>query len=121
VGCHRRIDPLGFALENYDPAGIWRDTYENGQAVDASGTLFGRHSFSDVVEFKETLLAEKDRFTRALASHLLSFALGREVGVEDSLALDDIARATAESDYRFQTLIKQIVLSDPFLQEDRRR
>ena len=68
----------------------------------------------DVVAFKDALLAEKDRFTRALASHLLSFASGREFGVEDSLALDHIVLETAAADYRFQTLIKQIVLSEPF-------
>ena len=114
AGCHRRIDPLGFALENYDAAGIWREKYENGRTVDAGGTLFGRHEFTDVVAFKDALLAEKDRFTRALASHLLSFAAGREFAVADSLALDQIVRETAAADYRFQTLIKQIVLSEPF-------
>jgi len=115
AGCHRKIDPLGFALENYDAVGIWRDDYENGRAVDASGTVFGTHEFTDIVEFKDALLAERDRFTRAFASHLLSFALGREVGVEDYFAIDLIVRETAADDYRFHTLIKQIVLSDPFL------
>ena len=114
AGCHEKIDPLGFALENYDAAGIWRDTYANGLAVDASGTLFGRHDFADLVDFKEKLLAEKDRFTRGFAAHLLSFALGREVGVADTLALDRIVDETAAADYRFQTLIKQIALSEPF-------
>lgn len=114
AGCHQRIDPLGFALENYDAAGIWRDKYENGRTVDAGGRLFGKHRFTDVAEFKDALLAEKDRFARAFASHLLSFALGREVGVEDSLALDKIVRESADADYRIQTLIKQVVLSEPF-------
>ena len=114
AGCHQRIDPLGFALENYDAAGIWRDTYESGRTVDASGTLFGRHKFNDIVEFKDALLMGKDRFTRALASHLLSFALGREVGVEESRVLNHIVQETAAADYRFQALIKQVVLSEPF-------
>lgn len=114
ASCHQKIDPLGFALENYNAAGIWRDDYENGREVDAGGVLFGRREFRDIVEFKDSLLAEKDRFTRAFASHLLSFALGREVGVEDSLALDRIAGETAAADYRIQALIKQVVLSKPF-------
>ncbi|MEQ8787749.1 MAG: DUF1592 domain-containing protein [Pirellulaceae bacterium] len=114
AGCHEKIDPLGFALENYDAAGIWRETYENGREVDASGTLFGRRRFNDVVEFKDALLVEKDRFTRALAAHLLAFALGREISVADSLALEEIVQETADDDYRFHTLIKQIVLSEPF-------
>ena len=115
AGCHRRIDPLGFALENYDAAGIWRDQYENGRAVDASGTLFGRHKFTNIVEFKDALLTEKDRFARAFASHLLSFALGRDIGVEDWPALDRIVGETADADYRLQALIKQVVLSESFL------
>ena len=115
AGCHQRIDPLGFALENYDAAGIWRETYANGREVDSSGTLFGRHEFTNIVDFKDALLVEQDRFTRAFAAHLLAFALGREVGVEDSLALDHIVNETAAADYRFHTLIKEIVLSAPFL------
>ena len=116
AGCHKRIDPLGFALENYDAAGIWRNSYKNGRPIDASGLLFGRHSFKNVVEFKDALLAEKDRFTLGFSKHLLAFALGREVSVSDSLALDQIVQETAADNYRFQTMIKQIVLSQPFRQ-----
>jgi hypothetical protein len=115
AGCHQRIDPLGFALENYDAAGIWRDNYESGRPVDSSGTLFGRHKFRSIVEFKDALLTEKHRFARAFATHLLSFAVGREIGVEDSPILDQIVQKAADADYRFQSLIKQIVLSDPFM------
>lgn len=114
AGCHRSIDPLGFALENYDAAGIWRNAYDDGQAIDSTGTLLGRHKFEGIVEFKDALLAEKDRFTRAFASHLLAFALGREITVADSAALDEIVEATAADGYRFQTLIKEVVLSPSF-------
>ena len=114
-GCHEQIDPLGFALENYDPVGQWRQTYDNGRDVDVAGTLFRKHAFTDVIEFKEALLAEKDRFTRALAGHLLSFALARQLDASDQVALDTIAEATARDDYRIQTLIKQVIISDPFL------
>jgi hypothetical protein len=116
AGCHQRIDPLGFALENYDAAGLWRETYSNGRTVDASGKLLSKHEFTNIVEFKDALLAEKDRFTRAFAAHLLSYALGREMGAADSLALEKIVTETAAADYRFQSLIKEIVLSRPFLQ-----
>ena len=115
ASCHQQIDPLGFALENYNAVGIWRDTYSNGRAIDPHGTLFGRHPFRDVVELKAVLLAEKERFTQAFAEHLLSYALGRELRAQDAPALDQIVRATANEDYRFHTLIKQIVLSRPFL------
>ncbi|MBL6705842.1 MAG: DUF1592 domain-containing protein [Planctomycetaceae bacterium] len=114
-GCHEQIDPLGFALENYDPIGVWRNQYKNGRDVDVSGTLFRKHEFSDIIEFKDAILVEKDRFVRALAGHLLSFGLARELAASDQLALDEIAQATAEDSYRFQTLLKQVILSKPFL------
>jgi hypothetical protein len=114
AGCHAQIDPLGFALENYGPTGIWRESYENGREMDASGVLFRKYEFTDIVEFKEAILAEKDRFARAFAGHLLSFSLGREVGAADSLALDEIVSETAAADYRLKSMIKAIVRSDPF-------
>lgn len=113
-GCHEQIDPLGFALENYDPIGNWRSEYENGRAVDMEGVLFRKHSFTDVAGFKDAILAEKDRFVRGLAGHLLSFALARELGPAEQLALDEIAAATASDGYRIQTLIKEVIYSKPF-------
>jgi hypothetical protein len=115
AGCHQRIDPLGFALENFDAAGIWRDNYENGRMIDSAGKLFGNYDFRDVIGFKDALLAEKNRFTRAFAGHLLSYATGREISVEDSSALDKIVSETATADYRIHSLIHQIVLSESFL------
>jgi hypothetical protein len=114
-GCHERIDPLGFALENFDPVGAWRDVYDNGRDIDPAGILFRRHRFTNVVEFKEAILTEKDRFARALAGHLLSFALARQLSASDEIALDVIVKATAAEDYRMQAMLKQIVLSEPFL------
>ena len=113
-GCHEQIDPFGFALENYDPVGVWREKYENDRPVDSAGTLFRKHKFGGVVQFKDAILAEKDRFTRALAGHLLSFALARELGAADQIALDKITAATAGDDYKMQTLLRQVVLSEPF-------
>ncbi len=114
-GCHEQIDPLGFALENYDPIGNWRDRYENGREVDMSGSLFRKHAFNNIVEFKDAILAEKDRFTRGLAGHLLSFALARALGPADQIALDTIAERTAANGYKIQTLLQEVILSEPFL------
>lgn len=114
-GCHEKIDPLGFALENYDPIGRWRTTYPNGRDINVSGVLFRQHEFDNVVAFKEAILAEKDRFTRGLAGHLLSFGLTRQLGPADELALDKITTATKADGYRIQTLLRQIVQSEPFL------
>ena len=79
-GCHEQIDPRGFALENFGPIGTWRETYENGRKVDMADTLLRKHKITTVIEFKDAILAEKDRFTRGLAGHLLSFGLARELG-----------------------------------------
>ena len=115
AGCHEKIDPLGFALENYDAIGKWRDSYENGREVDSSGTLFRRHQFSDIASFKDAILAEKDRFVRGFAGHLLSFALARELAPQDQNELDRIAAATIADGYRIQTLVREVVFSKPFL------
>lgn len=113
-GCHEQIDPLGFALENYDPIGVWRDQYENGREIDTAGMLLRQHKFTNVVEFKDAILAERDRFTAGLASHLMSFALARKIDAGDSVAIKQIAKATAADNYKIHTLLKQIVISDPF-------
>ncbi|TDU66603.1 cytochrome c [Prosthecobacter fusiformis] len=112
--CHARIDPYGFALENYDAVGRWREVYEQGQPIDSAGKLFNKRPFTSIEEFKDGLLAEKDRFTRAFASHLLAYALGREVTPADQAALDGIVTTTAADGYRLRTLMRQIVLSEPF-------
>ena len=117
AGCHEKIDPLGFALENYGPTGKWRDLYENGRKVDMNGTLFRKHEFNDIVEFKDAILAEKNRFARGFASHLLSFALAREISAADSPALDQITKASIADGYKIKSMIKNIVLSKPFLQK----
>ncbi|KLU03886.1 hypothetical protein RISK_004293 [Rhodopirellula islandica] len=113
-GCHEQIDPLGFALENFNPIGVWRDQYENGREVDMAGTLLRKHRFENVIEFKDALLAEKDRFTEALAGHLLSFALARPLSAADRVALDEITATVAADEYKMHTLLRQVVLSEPF-------
>lgn len=113
-GCHQQIDPLGFALENYGPTGKWRDAYANGREIDMQGQLFRKHDFADVVQFKDAMLAEKARFVRGFATHLLSFAVARQCDSRDSLAIESIAKATAADGYRMRSLLKRIVLSDPF-------
>ena len=114
ASCHRKIDPLGFVLENYNPVGFWRDEYSDGKPVESAGVLLGQHAFSNVVEFKDALLLEKDRFTSALAKHLLSYALGRRLDYRDVLAVEGIVRETAKSEYRFRSLLREVVLSEAF-------
>ena len=114
AGCHARIDPLGFALENFDLVGLWRDQYENGRDVDVSGTLLRKHDFSDVVSFKEALVKEDRRFAKAFTAHLLRFALARELTPADTLAIDGIVAQTAPEKFRLRSLIREVILSNPF-------
>ena len=118
AGCHNKIDPFGFALENYGPTGVWRDKYENGREVDVSGVLFNQYEFKTVIEFKRLILKEKQRFIRGFVSHLMTYALGRKLGPADSLALDDItARAMAGKD-QMRTVLEGIAMSEPFLHKN---
>ena len=118
AGCHNKIDPLGFALENYGPTGVWRDTYENGRDVDAGGELFNEHAFKSVSEFKNILLQEKHRFIRAFASHLLSYALGRELGPADSPTLDEVTEKAVTGEESLPALLKNVAMSDSFLHKN---
>ena len=124
AGCHNQIDPLGFALENYGPTGIWRDKYENGRDVDVAGELFNQFEFKSAEEFKQLLIQEKPRFIRAFSAHLLSYALGRELGPADSLALDDMTEAAMSGGDSLRKIMKRVAMSEPFLHknaEGRRR
>ena len=122
ASCHAKIDPLGLALENYDAIGAWRDV-QNGEGfrankappIDASGELPGGRTFTGPAEFKQALLAEKDRFARAFAEQMLTYALGRPVGYVDNTTLDRLTSTLAANEYRLQSLITAIVSSEPFL------
>ena len=116
ASCHDRIDPLGFALENYDAIGRWR-TEDAGQRIDASGELPDGSRFNGPAELKAALMARKDLFVRNLTRRLLGYALGRGLTVQDNCAVETIAAATARSDYGAQALITAIVMSPQFRQQ----
>jgi mono/diheme cytochrome c family protein len=114
AACHAKIDPFGFALENYDAVGRWRDRDDNGHELDPSGKLFNRQEFKTIEQFKDALLSEKARFARGLAGHLLKYALGREVTSFDRPALDQIVATSAADGYRLRGMMRQVILSEPF-------
>ncbi|MFT5856411.1 MAG: hypothetical protein ACI8XO_003665, partial [Verrucomicrobiales bacterium] len=118
ASCHNKIDPTGFALENYGPTGVWRDKYENGREVDVSGVLFNQHEFKTLLEFKQLILKEKQRFIRGFSAHLLSYALGRELGPADSPALDDMTAAAMAGQDQMRAVLKSIAMSEPFLHKN---
>ena len=113
AGCHQVMDPVGFALENYDAVGRWR-SFVDGEAVDALGGLPGAAETGGVAELERALLRRPELFTGTLAEKLLIFALGRPTDHRDAPALRAIVRRSAEENHRFSALILAIVESTPF-------
>ena len=113
ASCHARIDPLGFALENFDALGKWRTT-EGGTPVDASGVLLDGTELNGPVGLRDVLLRDKKQFVSAVAEKLLTYALGRGVEHYDMPAVRQIVRDAAPEDYRWSALILGIVKSTPF-------
>jgi hypothetical protein len=114
ASCHRSIDPVGFALENFDAVGQWRDFEADGQAVDASGAVPGSAEFRGIDGLEDALLAHPDLFVSTLTENLMTFALGRGVEYYDAPAVRKIVRDAAKDGYRFSSLILGIAKSTPF-------
>jgi hypothetical protein len=110
--CHARMDPYGFALENYDGYGAWR-TQDNHVGVDASGEIDGQ-SFKTPREFRTILASRREEFRRAFVQKLLSYALGRGIQSYDRPAIDSICAAVAGDENRFSSVLLNIVKSYPF-------
>jgi len=113
AGCHRKIDPLGFGLENFDPVGRWREV-DRGEPVDSTGELPSGESFTGSEELKNILLEKKDTFAETMTEQMLTFALGRELKATDRPIVSDITEKVIASGYKFHVLVSEIVKSFPF-------
>jgi Protein of unknown function (DUF1587)./Protein of unknown function (DUF1592)./Protein of unknown function (DUF1595)./Protein of unknown function (DUF1588)./Protein of unknown function (DUF1585). len=113
ASCHSRIDPLGFALENYDVLGRWR-TEESGKPVDVKGELPDGTAFEGPDQLRAVLLQKKSLFIRNLSNKMLGYALGRGLTLKDSCTVDGIVADVEKSDYSAHALINSIVMSMPF-------
>ena len=113
ASCHDRIDPVGFALENFDAVGRWRDN-EAGKPVDVSGGLPDGSRFKGVSGLEKGLLNRPEMFVGTMVEKLLTFALGRGVEHYDAPAIRKILRDARTKDYRFSSLIVGIATSTPF-------
>jgi hypothetical protein len=113
ASCHRTIDPLGFALENYDVLGRWR-TEDSGKAIDSRGELPDGTKIAGPDDLKKVLLERKDVFLRHFTSKLLGYALGRGLTPADSCTVDRIVEQTEKGQYSSHALIRAIMLSVPF-------
>jgi hypothetical protein len=113
AGCHRLTDPVGFALENYDAVGRWREL-DGGEPIDASGTLYDGTDFRGVAGLQKAILNHPELFVNTLSEKLLTFAIGRGVAYYDAAALRKIVRESKAQDYRFSSIVMGIVNSTPF-------
>ncbi len=112
--CHAPMDPLGFALENFDSIGRWRSTSEAGTPIDASAVLPGGAQFSGVMGLRTLLSNRQEQFVTTVAEKLLAYALGRGLEYYDMPTLRAIVREAAPGNYRWSSLILGIVKSAPF-------
>jgi hypothetical protein len=113
IACHARMDPIGFAMENFDAIGRWREK-DGGFVIDASGELPEGQSFNGPAELRKVLMGQKDEFVQALVAKMLTYALGRGMELSDRCTIREISEAVAKDGYRFSSMIDNIVASDAF-------
>jgi hypothetical protein len=113
AGCHARMDPLGFSLENFDAIGQWR-TSDAGSAIDTSGVLLDGTKVNGPRALQQALLAQKTQFAKAVTEKLLTYFLGRGLEYYDAPAVRAIQREAAADNYRWSSLALAVVKSAPF-------
>jgi cytochrome c5 len=116
ASCHRVMDPLGFALENFDGIGAWR-AKEPGGAIDPSGKLADGSNVDGPVALRAAIMRHPDQFVRTLTEKLMTYGLGRGLEYYDMPVVRGIARDAAKKDYRFSAIVAGIVSSPPFRQK----
>ena len=115
ANCHAKMDPLGFALENFDAVGRWRALSAATNApIDASGVLADGRTFEGAEELRTLLASRPEDFVATLTDKLLTYALGRGMEYTDAPVIRQIVRDAAHSDYRFSSLILGVAKSTPF-------
>jgi mono/diheme cytochrome c family protein len=114
AGCHRVIDPPGFALENFNSVGQWRDKGDNGAAIDTGGVLADGTKVDGPAALRNAILARPDAFASVLTERVMTYALGRGVEPSDMPVVRKIVAQAARSNYRFGSIITGIVESAPF-------
>jgi hypothetical protein len=117
ANCHKIMDPIGLALENFDAVGAWRGVEggTHGAAIDASGVLLDGTKVDGVVSLRQALLKDPEIFVGTMVEKLMTYGLGRGVGASDMPTVRAIVRDTGRQDYRFVSLIDGIVTSPAFL------
>ena len=114
ASCHARMDPLGFALENFDAVGKWRDRDASRARIDTSGVLPDGTAFAGLPELREVLLGRRVEFVATVTEKLLTYALGRGVEFYDRPAIRAIVRQASQDDYRWSSVVLGVARSLPF-------
>jgi hypothetical protein len=112
--CHSQMDPLGFALENFDAIGTWRTVSEDRSPIDASAGMPNGTRFTGLEGLRTELLNRKEQFVRTVTEKLLMYALGRPVEYYDLPVTRRIVRSAAPTDYRWSAIVEGVVTSAPF-------
>jgi hypothetical protein len=113
AACHARMDSIGLALENFGPSGAWRTTFE-GQPIDPTGELPDGTILNGPAGLRDYLLEHRKDFVRALSERLLAYALGRKLTDQDRAALRHVPDRVAADQYRFSSVVREVVQSEPF-------
>jgi hypothetical protein len=115
ANCHKMMEPIGLALENFDGIGSYRTEYDEANAiVDSSGILFDNSEFADANGFRNQMLKYSDRFVHTVVTKLMTYALGRKVEYYDQPVIRDIIKETESKDYTWSSLILGVIESIPF-------
>ena len=114
ASCHQKIDPYGFALENFNAIGGWREGYSKEHKIDPSGDLPTGEKFKSVTDFRALLIAKHEQFTRSLTEKLLTYALARSPEFTDRTVIDGIVKDISANQGGFKDLVRAVVLSDSF-------
>jgi hypothetical protein len=113
ASCHSRMDPIGFAMENFDAVGRWRDRDADSK-IDASGVFPDGVKFEGMAGLKAALLSHPEEFVSTVTGKLLMFAIGRNVQYFDQPAIRAIVKKSAGDNYKFASLVQGVVKSVPF-------
>jgi hypothetical protein len=113
-GCHQKMDPIGFGLENFDPIGRWRSSYGDRLIVVTWDTLPSGEVFSNPGELKKILVTKEDEFARTLSEKMFVYAIGRDVGFTDELYVQRMIKNLKQNRFNPEKLIMELVNLEPF-------